>query len=219
MCISKSLTHFTSPNCSAGISIRDIIRDASRVRRVTQTPNVCEGVELRLAGRPRRFAEEDVVVGVGIEGRIEVNQIDAGVGKLFGVSEPLEVVPEIKAVHFPVVYRLGRRDASSGAFRPPPGDAPAARVHNKATGFIRTGSLGCNTPSGSSWRGVAAATGLQDHPEADVWAQSAFRTILTPMFGINDSPHLYVHLMDAGKGRVCYACQQHYRSEEPAPNT
>jgi hypothetical protein len=33
---------------------------------------------------------------------------------------------------------------------------------------------------------------------------------------INDSPRRYVHLMNAGKGRICNACQQTYRND---PNT
>lgn len=47
--------------------------------RIGPAPGVGEGVEFRLAGCPRRFAEQDVVVGVGIKGGIEVNEVDAGV--------------------------------------------------------------------------------------------------------------------------------------------
>ena len=65
--------------------------------RVGPAPGVGEGVELRLAGRPGRLVEEDVVVGVGVERRIEIDQVDAGIGELFGVPKPFEVVPEVEA--------------------------------------------------------------------------------------------------------------------------
>ncbi len=68
---------------------------------VGPAPGVDEGVELRLAYFAAGLAEEDVVIGVGVEGRLEVDQIDAGVGELFRVPEPLEVVPEVEAVHVP----------------------------------------------------------------------------------------------------------------------
>jgi hypothetical protein len=60
------------------------------LRRVRPVPRVGEGVELRLA----RFAKEDVVIGVGVERRGEIKEIDAGVGKKLGVAQPREVVAE-----------------------------------------------------------------------------------------------------------------------------
>lgn len=68
---------------------------------VGPAPGVGKGVELRLAHLAARLAEEDVVVGVGVKGRVEVNQIDAGVGEFLPIPEPFEVVPEVEAVHFP----------------------------------------------------------------------------------------------------------------------
>ena len=62
---------------------------------------VGEGVELRLAGFAGRFAEQDVVIRVGIERRIEINQVNALVGKFLAVAQPAEIVAEEKAVHWP----------------------------------------------------------------------------------------------------------------------
>jgi hypothetical protein len=39
-------------------------------------PRVCESVELRLAYLPAWLAKEDVVIGVGVKRRIEIDQID-----------------------------------------------------------------------------------------------------------------------------------------------
>ena len=43
--------------------------------------------------------EEDVVVGVGIEGRVEVDEVNAGGGDV--VAEDVEVIAEVELV-FPV---------------------------------------------------------------------------------------------------------------------
>ena len=49
-------------------------------------PCIGEGVELRLTGLAGGFLEEDVVVGVGVEGRVEINEVNAGVGENFRVA-------------------------------------------------------------------------------------------------------------------------------------
>jgi len=51
-------------------------------------PSIGEGVELRLAYLPARLAKEDVVIGVRIKWRIEIDEIDAGVGKFFPIRKP-----------------------------------------------------------------------------------------------------------------------------------
>src|ERR1039457_1091148 len=61
---------------------------------VGPAPGVAEGMELRLAGLAGLFAEEDVVVGVGIERRVEVFEVNAVVGEFPGVAQPTEVVAE-----------------------------------------------------------------------------------------------------------------------------
>jgi hypothetical protein len=45
------------------------------------------------------LAEQDVVIGVGIERRVEVNEVNAGVGEFLGVAQPAEIVAKEKAVH------------------------------------------------------------------------------------------------------------------------
>ena len=44
---------------------------------VGPAPGISEGVELCLAYFAAGFAEQDVVIGVGIKRRVEVNEIDA----------------------------------------------------------------------------------------------------------------------------------------------
>ena len=61
---------------------------------------VGEGVELRLAGFAGRFAEQDVVIRVGIERRIEINEVNAAVGKFLRVAQPTKIVAKEKPVHW-----------------------------------------------------------------------------------------------------------------------
>jgi hypothetical protein len=63
---------------------------------VGPAPRVGEGVELRLAYLPARLAEEDVVIGVGIKRRIEIDEIDARVGKFTAIRQPLEIITKIQ---------------------------------------------------------------------------------------------------------------------------
>ena len=65
---------------------------------VGPTPRVREGVKLRLAYFAAGLAEENVVIGVGIERRIEIDEIDARVRELARVAQPAEVIAEIKPV-------------------------------------------------------------------------------------------------------------------------
>ena len=37
--------------------------------------------------------------GLGVKRRVEIDEIDAGIGKLFPVPQPTEVIAEIEAVH------------------------------------------------------------------------------------------------------------------------
>ncbi len=64
-------------------------------------PRIGEGVELRLAYLPARFAKQDVVIGVRVKRRIEINKISTRVRELAPVPQPLQIVAEIEAVHFP----------------------------------------------------------------------------------------------------------------------
>ena len=62
------------------------------------TPGVGESVELRLAYFTAGLPEEDIVIGVGIKRRIEVNEIDARIRKFFRIPQPAKVIAEIQAV-------------------------------------------------------------------------------------------------------------------------
>ena len=70
-----------------------------RVGGIGPAPRVGESVELRLAYFPAGLAEEDVVIGVGIKRRIEIDEIDTGIGELFRVPQPAKIVAEIQSVH------------------------------------------------------------------------------------------------------------------------
>ena len=50
--------------------------------------SVGESVELRLAYLSARLAKEDIVIGVRVKRWIEINEIDAPIGKLFPIREP-----------------------------------------------------------------------------------------------------------------------------------
>ena len=58
-------------------------------------PRIGEGVELRLTYLPARLAKEDVVIGVRVKRRIEINKIDTGVGKFFPIGKPFQIVTEV----------------------------------------------------------------------------------------------------------------------------
>jgi hypothetical protein len=45
------------------------------------------------------FAKENVVIGVRVKGRIEINKIDTRIRKLAPIAQPFQIVAEIEAVH------------------------------------------------------------------------------------------------------------------------
>lgn len=58
------------------------------------------------------FLEQDVVVGVGVERRVEIDKVNAAVGEGFAIAQPFEVVAEEQPVH-PAIL-----SASSAASNP-----------------------------------------------------------------------------------------------------
>ena len=60
---------------------------------VGPAPGISEGVELRLAYFAAGLPEEDIVIGVGVKRRIEINEIDAGIGEFFRVAQPRRNYP------------------------------------------------------------------------------------------------------------------------------
>ena len=67
---------------------------------VGPAPGIGDGVKLRLAYFAAGLAEENVVIGVRIERRIEIDEIDARVRELARVARPAEVIAEIKPIHW-----------------------------------------------------------------------------------------------------------------------
>ena len=62
---------------------------------VGPAPCIGEGVELRLAHLPARLAKQDVVIGVRVKWRVEIDKIDARVGKLFPIGKLFQIVAKI----------------------------------------------------------------------------------------------------------------------------
>ena len=58
-----------------------------------------ESMELRLAHRAARLAKKNVVIGIRVKRRIEINKIDTRIRELASVAQPLQIVAKIQAVH------------------------------------------------------------------------------------------------------------------------
>ena len=62
-------------------------------------------MELCLALRTARLAKENVVIGVRVKRRIEINEIDTRIGKVraglayFPIGKPFQIVAKVEAVH------------------------------------------------------------------------------------------------------------------------
>ena len=56
-------------------------------------------MKLRLARLAGSLAEQDIIIRIGIERRVEINEINARVGKNLGIPQPLEIVTEKESVH------------------------------------------------------------------------------------------------------------------------
>ena len=88
-------------------------------------PGVGEGVKLRLARLAGGLAEQHIVIRVGIERRVEINQINAGVGKNLPFAQPIQIVAEKEAVHADADYQ-----------KAPPGSRVYAQIANLMNGKI-----------------------------------------------------------------------------------
>ena len=62
-------------------------------------PSVFERLGLRFAVITFWRFENDGIIALGIERRVEINQVNAGVGKNLAVAEPVEIVAEKEFVH------------------------------------------------------------------------------------------------------------------------
>src|SRR5213083_2631126 len=66
---------------------------------VGPAPCVGESVELCLADLSARLAKEDIVIGVRIKRRIEIDKIDARGGKFFPIRKPFQIVAKVQTIH------------------------------------------------------------------------------------------------------------------------
>jgi hypothetical protein len=53
-------------------------------------------IEIGIGGVARLVAEDDVVVAIGVEGRVEVDQVDGGIGQV--ATQDVEVVAVVEDV-------------------------------------------------------------------------------------------------------------------------
>ena len=65
-------------------------------------PGVLEGGDLRFAVGAALGLEEHVVIAVAVEGRVEVDEVDAFIGEVFAAAQDFQVVAVIE----PVVHEL-----------------------------------------------------------------------------------------------------------------
>ena len=121
-------------------------------------PGVGEGVELGLAGFARGLLEQDVVVGVGIERRVEINEVNARVGEDLRVPQPFQVVAEQQAIGW---LRRGRAKfllchggeyRTTETLRQAQGDKLQTRLRQPCI------FLDADTPAFSAFVGVVFAT-------------------------------------------------------------
>ncbi len=66
---------------------------------VGPAPCVGERMELRLTYLPAWLAKEDVVIGVRVKRRIEIDQIDTRIWKFAAIGQPLEIVTKVQTIH------------------------------------------------------------------------------------------------------------------------
>jgi hypothetical protein len=59
-------------------------------------PGVLEGQQLGTGGIARLVAEDDVVIAIGVEGLVEVDQVDGGSGQV--ATQDVEVVALVEDV-------------------------------------------------------------------------------------------------------------------------
>src|SRR6266540_4392552 len=76
---------------------------AGRLGRWTPVPGVLEGQQLGIGGIARLVAEDDVVVAVGVKGRVEVDQVDCRIGQV--ATQDVEVVAVVEDVGSEVMHR------------------------------------------------------------------------------------------------------------------
>jgi hypothetical protein len=95
-------------------------------------PGVLEGQQLGIGGIARLVAEDDVVVAIGVEGRVELNQVDGGSGLV--ATQDVEVVAVGEDVGGEGGHRSPREDWLRWA--PEPAERVAVRTsdHRSVSG-------------------------------------------------------------------------------------
>ena len=137
----------------------------SQLRVPAPAPGVVKGGDLRRRGVAAAFPEQHIVGGVRVEGRVQVNQVNAGVGDLFPqYGEVVAVVEPVRGGlrrHSSRLHRRQRRSVSgiiadrpSGARRAAGvgiGAGQSARRRRSPTGKRRPGGRDAKPPPGIGW--------------------------------------------------------------------
>ena len=79
------------------------------------------------------LAEENVVVGVGVKRRIEIDEIDTRIGKFFAIRKPFQIVAKIQPIHWTTINqnsRLATKSLSLFTEQPPFIGLGAVRQHD-----------------------------------------------------------------------------------------
>jgi len=71
---------------------------AGRLGRFAPMPGVLKGGNLRFAVGAAFGFEKHVVIAAAVEGRVEVNQVNAVIGKVFRVAQDVQIVAIIQTI-------------------------------------------------------------------------------------------------------------------------
>ena len=99
-------------------------------------PGVLKGGNLRRRLLTIPFREKDIVVGVGVKGRIQINQVNAGVRHL--LPQDAQVVAEVEFIA-PIRQRHPVPSTSSGGCAPSRMVCRAAAIKSQNSGCGRLG--------------------------------------------------------------------------------
>src|SRR5260370_525713 len=112
-------------------------------------PGVGERVELCLAYLAARLAKQDVIIGVRGKRRIEIDKIHPGVGKLFPIRKPFQILTKVKPIHSATHRQIspaGRPPFPHPPHLPHRGPEPGARPRASAVGRQNKSASVLTTP-------------------------------------------------------------------------
>ena len=90
----QCLNHF-----NGGVIVARLHKFGINLSGIRPIPSVREGMKLRLARLAGIFAEQHIVISIGIERRVEINEINTGIGKNLFIPQPFQIVTKKQFVH------------------------------------------------------------------------------------------------------------------------